>query len=191
MKKSNNNSDFRFGPFNIPNENDFVEISENVKKALSGENQESKKQKTTYSISPLATTLIKDFAEECGVTQGGIVELAPLLFRILASESLNRRQSELSSIKILIDQIINNLNTIESIAPQLKCYSDFIKKATEELFILESNAVKDKNYKGVDTSATEILSQVKNKKPVIAFHKDVEKILSKDENIESLFKTMK
>ena len=182
---------FRFGAFNMPDQDDLIEISESVKNVLNKSSGEVKKQKTTYSISPVATTLIKEFAEECGVTQGGIVELAPLLFRVIASESLERRKNGFSSIKKMASQIISNLNSMEEIAPQLSSYSDFIKKCVNELVQLELSAIEEKNYKGVDASKSKILSQVKKEKNEIAFHKDVQKILSRDKNIENIFNTMK
>lgn len=187
MAKGVDGMDFRFGSFNIPNHDDMVKISEGVKKILNSDSDDVKKQKTTYSISPLATTLIKEFAEECGVTQGGIVELAPLLFRVIASESIKRRKQGLPAIKTLIAQIKSNLNSIEEIAPQLKPYIDYIGQAINELMELECTAVKEKNYKGVDPSNSPILSKAGRGTSEIAFHKDVKKILRKDKNIEDLF----
>ncbi len=191
MAKGEMGADFRFGSFNVLDHEDMVKISEGVKKVLSGESEDVKKQKTTYSISPLATALIKDFAEECGVTQGGIVELAPLLFRIIASESIQRRKKGLAAIKTLSSQILNSLNSIAQIAPQLEAYTDFMKQGMDELVELESIAVEEKNYKGVDATNSSVFSKISKEKSDFAFHKDVQKILSKDKNIENIFNSMK
>ncbi len=189
--KTTHNSNFRFGPFNLPDEKDLIAISENAKKNLNTNSRDSRKQKTTYSISPLTTALIKDFAEECGVTQGTIIELAPLLFRILAADSMKRRTNEFSAIKKISEQILSNLETLDNLAPHLKAFSDFIKQAVIETINIEASAIKEKNYKGVDASETEILSQVKGTSSQIAFHKDLQKILARDETLEHLFNSTK
>lgn len=173
----NINPDFRFGNFNIPDISSIEEISKSLS-LLFNKNTGDKKQKTTFSISPAATSFIKNLSDECGVTQGSIVELAPLFFNYIALESMKRRKNNLSTLIVLANRITSTLDKIIEIAPHLKPFSDHLKAGISEITIMEKEAIETKNYKGVDPSGTEILANAPYDKEEPAFHQDIKRLLN-------------
>ncbi len=189
MKKTTDTG-FRFGEFNIPDTpEDMAEISKSVKKVLNS-SENLKKNKTTHSISKLSQVLIKDFAEECKVTQGSIVEIAPLLFRMLTIRSMEKRKKSLDTLLLLKNQISSSLESIAQLSPHLKCYVDFIDQALSEMFKAEISAVNTKNYKGVDRDGFKILSEVPDSKENVPYYKEVRESLNDSEVLLKLFETL-
>lgn len=189
MKKTTDTG-FRFGEFNMPEStDDMVEISKSVKTVL--DNPENlKKNKTTHSISRLSQVLIKDFAEECNVTQGSIVEIAPLLFKMLTIRSMEKREKSLGTLQLLKDQISSSLESIAKLSPHLKIYVEFIDQALEEMFRAEVSAVKTKNYKGIDRDGFKNLLAVEEVKEEVPYHKEVREILGDNKALLQLFETI-
>ncbi len=188
-KKSN--PDFRFGEFNIPEAEEMAEMSEKVKDILDNSSGIQKKQKITHSISELSQVLIKDFAEECSVTQGSIVEIAPLLFKMILEISIEKREKSLDAFHILKNQINSSLSGILELFPHLEPYIEFIKKGVEETYEIEKVAVDLKSYKGVDSSGCEVLSKVKLTKGEPAYYKEVRETLKSNTVLSKLFETLK
>lgn len=119
------------------------------------------KKKMSYSISPTARELIKTIAGETGSTQGSIVEIAPLLFAKIATDSLERRAKALTALQTLHDQITRSLNAFTGLAPHLAPYTDRIKELTGELLAMEKAAVADRNFQGTDASDYPSLERLK------------------------------
>lgn len=140
------------------------------------------KKKMSYSISPMAQVLIKKVAEETGVTQGSIVETAPLLFAKMATDSLERRSKALGTLATLNDQISRSLYSFAKIAPHLKPYTDQVETMMKQIMAMEKEAVTNKNFKGVDTTNHPSLSGLKvGKGELPPYNEEIKNFLGKDE----------
>lgn len=179
--------DFRFGEFIAPDEESMTTISKGVKQMAKESDACRKKQKITHSISPLSQAMIKDFADECGVTQGTIVELAPILFRMIAARSMERRKTSFQQLVNIQTQIDTALSSMAEIAPHLKPCVDFLREATLELCRIEKTAIEAKNFKGANISESAIFKTVVQSDPEIAFHKDIMDGIQENEALKDLF----
>ncbi len=187
MKKQNE-LDFRFGKFNTPDEESLKTLSEGVKKILKDSDASKKKQKITHSISQFSQTMIKEFADDCGVTQGAIVELAPVLFRMIIEKSMERRKETLLLLQNIQAQIETSLSSMTNLAPHLEPCLSYIKSAVSEVCELEKKAIESENVKGININDSPLLKTVVKGQPEIAFYKDIKDTIQGNITLEELFK---
>jgi hypothetical protein len=187
--------DFLTGePNSFWNQDDINEMVVKLAKKIADSSAPgSSKKKMSYSISPLSQILIKKTAEETGTTQGSIVETAPLLFAKIAMDSLERRSKALKTLKTLHSQISRSLRTFASLAPHLEPFTEHLETLMDEILTMETEAVADKNYQGVDPSQYPSLNKLKTghgeREP--PYNKEITDFLEENKLLASLFKQYK
>ncbi len=170
-----------------PTKADLETLSENLKKLLENTPEPSGKKKMSYSISGLSQLLIKNAADQYGVTQSSVIELAPFLFGMIAEKSLERRTESLSVLRLLAHQMLASLTAFQETAPHLSAFTGHIRIILEELLAIEEQAVNSRNYIGVDASGSEILSRISNTRTEPAYYLDVEGTLDHFKQLDSQF----
>lgn len=150
---------------------------------------DSKKRKISYSISPLAQTLIKTLSEETGATQGHLVDLAPFLFGAVLEKAMERRNDALDSLSTLTRQIKSSLKAMSAQAPHLTPFVEHIEAMVTELYAMENEAVASKNHQGVSPEAFPHLSHVDQPATTPPYYKEIEALLAPESRLGKLFQT--
>ncbi len=179
----------RFGYHTLTDENIFGMI-ESVGKMLETSDTDPKRKKMSYSISPLAQSLVKAVSEHSGATQGSIVELAPLFFGIFAQKSLDRREKALGTLEILKKQISSSAVAMAEMAPHLKIYITHISEVLEEMVAMEKEAVAQKNYSGVNVKPYKQLMAIGREPCPPPYYKEIEDLLDDDAYLQALFQNI-
>ncbi len=169
---------------------EMLEITKKLKKLIEESYKDGRKKKISFSISPVSQVLVKNFADELGVTQGSIVEFAPILIRIIARKSMARRSKALETLKLLKEQISSSLKSMKTTAPHLGSYIDTFDQVIEEIISMESESIREKNYKGVDDKKYPLSSTIKNNNPEPSFYTEIMDFIGKDTQLIELFKTI-
>jgi hypothetical protein len=108
------------------------------------------KQKVSFSISKLSQFYTKKCSEEFRVTQGHVVELAPILFKALALKSMQRRAQALPTLRILQEQIKRSFKALAEVAPHLSPYVNEVTEAIAEVIDAEEAGINSGIYEGTD-----------------------------------------
>ncbi len=79
---------------------------------------------------------------------------------------------------------------MKSIAPHLEAYLDNFDQGINELISMETEAINEKNYKGVNDKNYPVLSTINNEKSEPVFYKEIEEIIGEDIQLKDLFKSI-
>jgi hypothetical protein len=107
--------------------------------------------RASFSMDRGSREAIRWMAERYGVDQSDIVNLAPVLFAILAEASLNKRRDRLAQVETAARQAERNIVGIKKLAHHLGIFTDGLLQALEMLLegeraSIESNHVIEVGY---------------------------------------------
>lgn len=138
------------------------------------------KTKTSFSIDGRAQILIRRLAEETGIKQGEIIDYSPLLFKLLADKSLERRKNALKMLRTLQQQIESSFAAMKLIAPHLSVHIEDLMPDLQALINDEEDSVEAKNYGGLETCYWR-WEELEKKRDVPAYFTDLKNLLADSE----------
>jgi hypothetical protein len=112
--------------------------------------QEANPIRSSFSMGRYEREAIRRAAEWYGTTQGNVVDMAPLLYALVADLSLERRRERLPGIRSLADQAIRSIESIRSTAPHLGWAIDWTVRTVQEICEIEELAISNRWIHGVE-----------------------------------------
>ena len=173
-----------------PSKVDFQHLFSQIKAEREKMEASQKKKKMSYSVSPSSQVLIKNLAESYGATQGGIVDLAPFFFSTVIRKSLKRREERLPLLNDISRQVNSSLNGMAVNAPHLQPYIDIVISMVKTITKMETEALENQNYEGVNAENNPEFSSVSKKPAPPAFLKEIREFMGQDNELEDLLKTL-
>ncbi len=111
--------------------------------------------RSSFSIDRYSREAIRRGAKWYGVTQGDFVNLAPLLYALIAERSLERRRQNLDAIQTQVEQAVLSVESIRSIAPHLAWAIDWATRTIHEIYEIEKDAIENREIHGVEKAGSE------------------------------------
>jgi hypothetical protein len=109
--------------------------------------------RSSFSLDRYSREAIKRGAEWFGTTQGEIVNLAPLLYALVADVSLQRRREALPMIRTLTEQALRSLRDIVKIAPHLAPMIWLLEAKIDDVAAAEQHAIEHHDVHGVHAAS--------------------------------------
>jgi hypothetical protein len=121
--------------------------------------------RASFSMDRGSREAIRWAAERYGVDQSDIVNLAPVLFVILAEGTLNRRRSRLVQLETAARQAATNIGAIEGLAPHLGIFAEALCQTLNALLegeraSIEKAHVSELGYAIIEGDRSKILGQI-------------------------------
>lgn len=113
--------------------------------------------RASFSINRTNREAIRWVAERYGVDQGDIVDIAPVLFTILAEQVLNGRRRRLDQLQTAVAQAARNVADVASLAPHLRPHAEDVRAALEQLLKVERVSIDAREVTGGIARAREKL----------------------------------
>ena len=138
------------------------------------------KTKTSFYITRLTQVLLKTVSDAYGISQGDIINEAPLLFASIMGRSLERRKRSIATLNTLNQQIQSSIEAMKSVAPHLSMLLDYPANMIWQLIDLEEKAVEKKVISGLgvkefDEGLFSVLSEPFESEP--AYQRDLDEVM--------------
>jgi len=111
--------------------------------------------RASFSMDRGSREAIRRVAERYGVDQSDVVNLAPVLFAILAEATLNKRREKLTQLETVCRQATKNIEGMAYLAPYLGIFAEAFGQTMREVLSGERASIERSNIVDVGYSVME------------------------------------